>query len=98
MAAADCTTIWAKSGISWMFSVTSWVLNPDGWPAAASSDLAWLMFCARWAMLVLVEGKMGANGLSLPMSAKPLNSALTICGRLSVSAIAWRTRGSVNGA
>ena len=49
-------------------------------------------------MLVLVDGKTGANGLSLPTSAKPLNSAWTICGRLSVSAIACRTRGSVNGA
>ena len=76
----------------------SWVENPDGWPAADSSDLAWLRFCTRCGTLVLVDGNTGANGLSLPMSAKPLNSAVTICGRLRVSAIAWRTRGSVNGA
>ena len=47
----------------------SWVENPELCPAAASSDLAWLMFCVRWATLVLVDGKTGANGLSLPMSA-----------------------------
>ena len=81
-----------------MFSVTSWVLKPEPWPAAASSDLALAMSCVRWATLVLVDGKTGANGLSLPTSAKPLNSALTIAGRSSVSAIACRTRGSVNGA
>ena len=98
IAAADSTTIWAKSGISWTCSVISWVLNPEGCPAADSSDLALLMSCARCAMLVLVDGKTGANGLSLPRSALPLNSACTICGRLSESAIACRTRGSVNGA
>src|ERR1700689_2750589 len=98
LAGAACTTIWANSGISSRDSVMSLVENPDGCPAAASSDLAWLMFSARWAMLVFVDGKTGANGLSLPMSAKPLNSAVTISGRLRVSAIAWRTRGSVNGA
>ena len=47
----------------------SWVENPEPCPAAASSDLAWLTFCARCGMLVLVDGKTGANGLSLPMSA-----------------------------
>ena len=98
IAAADCATIWAYSGISWKFSVTSWVLKPELCPAAASRDLAWLMFCVRCGTVVLVEGKTGANGLSLPTSAKPLNSAWTIAGRLIVSAIACRTRGSVNGA
>ena len=73
-------------------------MTPEPCPAAASSDLALARFCARCGTLVSVDGKIGANGLSLPMSASPLNSALTICGRLSVSAIAWRTRGSVNGA
>ena len=47
----------------------SLVENPDGCPAAASSDLAWLMFCTRWGTLVFVDGKTGANGLSLPRSA-----------------------------
>ena len=45
------------------------VVNPIGCPAAASSDLAWLTFCARWATLVSVEAKPDQNGLSLPMSA-----------------------------
>ena len=38
------------------------------WPAADSSDLALAMLCARWAMLVSVDGNTGANGLSLPTS------------------------------
>src|SRR5690348_3822668 len=95
---ADWAMIWAYWGISTKFSVTSWVLNPEPWPAAASSDLALAMSWVRWATLVLVDGKTGANGLSLPRSAKPLNSALTIAGRSRVSAIACRTRASVNGA
>ncbi len=45
-----------------------------------------------------VDGKTGANGLSLPTSALPWNRPVTMSGRLSVSAMAWRTRGSVNGA
>ena len=56
------------------------------------------MFCVRCAMDVSVDGNTGANGLSLPRSDKPLNSAVTICGRFSVSAIARRTRASLNGA
>ena len=95
---AACTTIWAYCGISTNCSVISCVVNPDACPAADSSDFALAMFCARWATVVLVDGKTGANGLSLPMAALPLNSACTMAGRSSVSAIAWRTRGSVNGA
>src|SRR5216683_6451674 len=76
----------------------SCVENPDGCPAAESSDLALATFCARCAMLVSVDGKTGAKGLSLPRSAKPLNSALTVSGRFRVRATAWRTLGSVNGA
>src|SRR5580704_834663 len=72
--------------------------NPDGCPAAASRDLALAMFSARCAMLVSVDGKTGAKGLSLPRSALPLNRALTMLGRSRVRAIAWRTLGSVNGA
>ena len=49
--------------------MTSWVLNPEPCPAAESSDLALAMFCVRCATLVLVDGKTGANGLSLPRSA-----------------------------
>ena len=74
------------------------VVKPFGCPAAASSDLALARFWVRCAIEVLVDGNTGANGLSLPRSAKPLNSACTMAGRSSVSAIAWRTRGSVNGA
>ena len=44
-------------------------MNPFGWPAAASSDFALAMFCARCGTLVFVDGKTGANGLSLPRSA-----------------------------
>ena len=73
-------------------------MNPDGCPAADSSDFALAMFIARWATVWFVDGKTGANGLSLPMAALPLNSACTMAGRSSVSAIACRTRGSVNGA
>ena len=51
----------------------------------------------RCGTLVLVEGNFGANGLSLPTSPRPWSSACTIAGRSSDSAIAWRTRLSVNG-
>ena len=72
---AACTTIWAYSGISRACWVTSWVLNPDGCPAAASSAFALAMFFARCGMPGLVDGKTGAKVLSLPTSAKPLNRA-----------------------
>ena len=68
---ADWATICAYWGISRKFSVTSWVLKPEGWPAADSSDLALAMSCVRCATLVLVDGKTGANGLSLPSRRSP---------------------------
>ena len=55
------------------------------------------MFLWRWGSLTL-EVKTGANGVSLPRSARPLKSRLRIAGRSSVSATAWRTRQSLNGA
>ena len=45
-------------------------------PAAASSALAFSRSCWRWATLVSVEGKTGANGLSLPRSAFPVEEAV----------------------
>src|SRR5256886_16062439 len=69
IALADWAMIWAYWGISTKFSVTSWALKPEGWPAAASSDLALARSSARWGTLVLVDGKTGAKGLSLPTSA-----------------------------
>jgi len=56
------------------------------------------MFWVRWGTLVFVEGKLGANGLSLPTTPSPCSSAVTIAGRSRLSATASRTRGSVNGA
>ncbi len=50
------------------------------------------MSLCRCGTVLFVDGYTGANGESLPMSAKSLNSFLTIEGRSSVRAIAWRTR------
>jgi len=46
------------------------------------------IFCVRWGTLVLVDGKTGANGLSLPRSPKPFYSAVIGSGRFRESAMA----------
>ena len=64
--AAFCLDHLRERGISWYISVVSVVVKPFGWPAAESSCLALAMFWARWGV-VSVDGKFGANGLSLPI-------------------------------
>jgi len=82
--AADCLTICAKCGISWVVSVSSDALKPRGTPALPSSCLASARFFVRWGTLVSVDGNDGEKGLSLPTCACPLNRAATMAGRSRV--------------
>jgi len=72
--------------------------NPLAWPASDISCFAWSMLTLRCGTEVSVCGNTGANGESLPRSDFPWNRPWTIFVRSRVSAIAWRTRLSVNGA
>ena len=91
-----CWISCARSGISKPFQPASWTRNPSSWPAAASSSFALRTSCWRWATSFAVEGKTGANGLSLPKSDFVSSRPSTRSRRLTSSAIAWRVRLSLN--
>ena len=91
-----CWISCARSGISKPFQPASWTRNPSSWPAAASSSFALRTSCWRWATSLAVEGKTGANGLSLPKSDFVSSRPSTRSRRLTSSAIAWRVRLSLN--
>ncbi len=70
--AADCLTICAKCGISWMFSVSNGVENPFGTPAWASSFLAFAMFFARCGTLWSVAAEVRRERAVVPHHGLPL--------------------------
>ena len=63
-----------------------------------ASAIVRAMSSVRCGTDVSVEWKTGANGESFPTAPSPDNNAETSAGRWRVSATAWRTRGSLNGA